>query len=116
MSQENNLSEIINEEIRAVAPYFGVKPELATDMATAVVEKLRLRAGGAALYLRKNESKNDIKQRNQAIFQAFNGTNYAELARAFKKSKRQIERIINHQRRRMHSGTGTPAARAGAKD
>lgn len=99
MSPENNLTEILAEELRAAAPYFGLKAELAGDLASAVVEKLRLRLGGDRLYMRRT----DTGRRNLAIFKSFTGDNYEDLARQWNRSRRQIERIVDQERRRQQA-------------
>jgi Mor family transcriptional regulator len=96
MTQETSLPEILGEEIAAAAKCFGIQPQVAADLASATLERVRLRCGGTAMYLRKD----DKARRNKDVFDAFTGDNLDELVRKFHRSKRQIERIIEQERQR----------------
>lgn len=91
VSAAENLMELIEGEVRAVALSFGVPASEA--MVSALLDRLTLRLGAAPLYLPRTDPRKR-QQRNAAIRAAFNGRNAAELARQHGISLRRVQQIV----------------------
>lgn len=86
---------ILEEEARAVAKCFGVTA--CDDAATALVDRIIARLGGAHVYFplgeaRKREAKRQFVK--AAIKAQFDGANIKELAKKYELSQRHVRRLL----------------------
>lgn len=77
----------------------GLDVTSSNDIAWRVTEKVRDAWGGQLVYI-PSGSKYDAIRRYEAIWQAFNGHNHAELARKFGVSEQTIYNAIGEMRKR----------------
>jgi Mor family transcriptional regulator len=87
----------------------GVDKDKARPIAWNVVEKVRDAWGGQILYIPKGDAF-DARARYEAIWQAFNGHNHADLARRFGVSEQTIYNAIREMRTRNQLKLDLPAA------
>lgn len=88
-SDANDPVSVIRREARAVALSFGVAA--ADDVASALIDRLRMVLGGDAMYLPKYRA---ASFRHREIRAKFTGDNAHELAREYGLTPRSVRRII----------------------
>ena len=81
------LSEIIALEARKLP----VDEIIADNFTSCLIDRLKCHFGGATFYFPKK----DLTERNNQIYERFNGKNHAELCREFDLSYQQVLRIIS---------------------
>ncbi|WP_161786362.1 Mor transcription activator family protein [Methylobacter sp. BBA5.1] len=80
----------IAADIETIAVKFGLSEQLASDLSSAVIERIRSNLGGETYYIPKV----DKQRRNNLIRSRFNGVNHADICSAFNISKSTLYRIL----------------------
>jgi Mor family transcriptional regulator len=80
----------IAEDIETMARRFGLPVQLASNLSSAVTERIRSTLGGEAHYIPKV----DKQRRNSLIKRRFNGVNHEEICSEFCISKSTLYRVI----------------------
>ncbi|MCW5648360.1 MAG: hypothetical protein KIS62_01305 [Ramlibacter sp.] len=95
MAEQQSPLDVIAEEARAVAQFFGVA---ACDVAAQMlVRRVASRLGGKEIYFPAGKFKKAIE--HAEVCRLFNGTNYDEVAKVMGMSTRQVRRIVAKYRR-----------------
>jgi Mor family transcriptional regulator len=90
MARED-LTIILRQEVLNAAVCLGVHPQLASDLAAQVEDRMRLRASGKDLqYI----GLLDRRERAEKIRAEFNGANLGELARRYNLTVRRVRQIL----------------------
>ncbi|MER2529209.1 MAG: Mor transcription activator family protein [Candidatus Competibacter denitrificans] len=87
-----DLIALVGARARAYLP-----PDAADALACELTEDVRLKFGGALIYVPKGCA-NDRTDRNAAIWRDFNGRNHAQLARKYGLTLRRIYNILAAER------------------
>jgi Mor family transcriptional regulator len=89
-SADPDALDVIEEEARAIAQFFGVKQcEVAAEM---LVGRIAKRLGGRRVYVASD--RRDRAEQKDRIRKKFNGRNVTELAADEGLSVRQVQRIV----------------------
>lgn len=88
--------EAIEMEIRAALCAHGIAT--AQDTAVAIMDRLCYQFGGVTVYWSK--ARHELRARDAAIREVFNGRNIAVLARDFDLSERRVRQIVGPRRPR----------------
>jgi Mor family transcriptional regulator len=87
----NDPLDQIAEDLEVIAVKFGVSVQIAADMASAMIERIKESVGGDDLYVPKP----DKQKRNRLIKSRFNGVNHIEVCGEFNISKATLYRVLN---------------------
>jgi Mor family transcriptional regulator len=93
MPEPDCFVDVVLIETRHAARANGLDAGLAARLADTLAERLMLRLGGDSLYVPKSR-----RVDRAAVHEAFDGTNYAELARAHGVTERRIRQILAERR------------------
>lgn len=89
----------------------GIKRPNANAIGYRVAEKIRGHWGGQNIYFTRGLTTKN-RDRDQQIFNAFNGTNYDELAQQFGLSMMRVRQIVTKIQELRHADrAGTPSAK-----
>ena len=87
------LEDLADRIARVLIERAGIDAAVARQVGREVAEHVRQHWGGSQIYIPKGEAY-AVSERDQAIFERFNGTNVTELARLHDLSERQIRAIV----------------------
>lgn len=90
------MTDMITELAHRVAQDARFQAAIADALAVVLAEHMRAEFGGDRIYISKKAGQS-LAERDAAIRSAFNGTNYAMLAREHSITPRQVRRILNRQ-------------------
>ena len=90
----------IKEYVMEIFEKYEGDQDIANKVANGLCDSLSKNWGGITIYI-PSQKDFERKKRNQKIYDQFNGTNYADLAKEFKISEKQIRICINQVQESM---------------
>lgn len=89
-SLDDALARAIHEAVRM--------PSVIDTLCASLEQQLRQQLGGAAVYIGKRGSREQLRERDRCIAEAFTGTNHRELARKYSISARQVYNVLKQKK------------------
>lgn len=89
------MSDFIKDLAKRVVQHPAFTKAVADVVATVLEEQLRTNLGGEKIYIPKVGGSQSRAERDGLIRSQFTGSNYAELAKRFSLTLRQIRRIVH---------------------
>lgn len=102
MARDHEVLDDLREQAATLFKAEGIDNQLALTIAYKLREHLRGHWGGQSIYFTKSK---DLSDRDQAIFERFNGKNMLELIREYDISEQLFYKIIKRVRAEYISRT-----------
>lgn len=97
MSESDEIYRHMQRQIQQAVVYFGIKPPISADLAESITTVIRKCMSQNTVYFSKMTN-DERKERREKIKRDFTGTNYDEVCRKYKISKRTLYRALAAKR------------------